>query len=114
MGVEHHHVDLRRSGARWSASSERSRHGCPAADVEPPADPSLLTGRHSGRRPQAGFTEQGFENTTVEPIAAAAGLSRTTFFRYDGAQCVRLGPLPAELAADDRRSGHGQPLPRRQ
>jgi AcrR family transcriptional regulator len=28
------------------------------------------------------FLEQGFEKTTVDQIAAAAGLSRTSFFRY--------------------------------
>jgi AcrR family transcriptional regulator len=32
------------------------------------------------------FLEQGFEKTTVEQIAAEAGLSRTSFFRYFGSK----------------------------
>ena len=40
------------------------------------------------------FLEQGFEKTTVEQIAAAAGLSRTSFFRYFGSkEDVVLGHL---------------------
>jgi AcrR family transcriptional regulator len=40
------------------------------------------------------FLEQGFEQTTVDQIAAEAGLSRTSFFRYFGAkEDVLLGQL---------------------
>jgi mycofactocin system transcriptional regulator len=36
------------------------------------------------------FTEQGFDETTVDQIAAAAGVSRRTFFRYYDAKSAVL------------------------
>ena len=57
-------------------------------DTSPVADPA-----HRGRRPVTSareleliclrlFTEQGYEETTIEHIAAAAGVNRRTFFNY--------------------------------
>lgn len=44
------------------------------------------------------FTAQGFENTTIEQIAAEAGVSERTFFRYYGSKAsVLFGEFEAEV-----------------
>jgi AcrR family transcriptional regulator len=59
----------------------------PAATI-PAAPPSLRDRASRAVRTEVAevalrlFLEQGFEKTTVDQIAAAAGLSRTSFFRY--------------------------------
>jgi AcrR family transcriptional regulator len=76
-----------------------------AATSQPPvasaAAPPTLRGRASRAiRAEVGavamrlFLQQGFDQTTVDQIAAEAGLSRTSFFRYFGSkEDVVLGHL---------------------
>jgi AcrR family transcriptional regulator len=71
----------RTSSARGTARSARSGLSAPS---------SLRERTRAAMRAEVSevafrlFAEQGFDKTTVEQIAAEAGLSRTTFFRYFG------------------------------
>ena len=52
------------------------------------------------------FTDQGFEQTTVDQIATAAGVSRRTFFRYfDSKSDVLWSEFDAEVATRVREAG---------
>lgn len=50
------------------------------------------------------FEQQGFEHTTVDDVAAGAGISRRTFFRYfDSKNEIPWGDFDGELARMRRR-----------
>ena len=50
------------------------------------------------------FERQGFEHTTVDDVASAAGIGRRTFFRYFGSKNeVPWGDFDSELAGMRRR-----------
>jgi AcrR family transcriptional regulator len=60
------------------------------------------------------FIEKGFDGTTVEEIAAAAGISRRTFFHYFDSKDDILLSLQSDVgemfAAEVRRASGGSPF----
>jgi len=79
--------------------------------------PGGPTGPARGRRPATTreevaraaldlFNRQGYDETTVDQIAAAVGVSRRTFFRYfDSKRDVVWGEFDAELVRLERQLG---------
>jgi mycofactocin system transcriptional regulator len=63
-----------------SATQEHAGTERPAA--RPPGRPPRTSARAIELIALELFTQQGFEHTTIDQIAAAAGVSRRTFFRY--------------------------------
>ena len=87
--------------------------------------PGGPTGSARGRRPATTreevaraaldlFNRQGYDETTVDQIAAAVGVSRRTFFRYfDSKRDVVWGEFDAELVRLERQLGsapHDEPM----
>lgn len=65
------------------------------------------------RAAQTLFRAQGFEATTIDQIAAGAGVSRRTFFRHFASKDAVVFPAAEERIARFRqglRAGAGQPL----
>ena len=75
-------------------------------DPQPAADTAARRGRPPGTSRRTLelialrlFTEQGFEETPIEQIAAEAGVSRRTFFRYfDSKASVLWGEFDSEIS----------------
>jgi AcrR family transcriptional regulator len=61
--------------------------------------PAITSARHLAEVAQELFVERGFEQTSIDDITRAAGVSRRTFFRYFSTKAdVLWVETPAELA----------------
>ena len=79
------------------------------ASAAPAGRPRITTRAELEQVAFALFDRQGFEDTTVDDIAAAAGIGRRTFFRYFRSKNdVPWGDFEGEL---DRMRGHLAALP---
>lgn len=83
------HCVKSRSGTIVAMSTQRDRGGRPA----------ITSAHHLAAVAQELFVARGFEQTSVDDIAEAAGVSRRTFFRYFSTKAdVLWVETPAELA----------------
>ncbi|KAA9165580.1 TetR family transcriptional regulator [Amycolatopsis acidicola] len=70
----------------------------PRAEVDRGGRPALTSAHHLADVAQELFLERGFEQTTIDDIARAAGVSRRTFFRYFSTKAdVLWVESPAEI-----------------
>jgi mycofactocin system transcriptional regulator len=82
--------------------------------------PAATSPRELAAAAQRLFLEKGFDETNIEDIAAAVGVSRRTFFRYFPTKAdvlwvessAELARLREDLAADDGAAPYGEVLTR--
>ena len=89
-------------GARMERQLEVRQQGR-VASGDRGGRPAVTSAHELAAVAQRLFIAHGFDETSVDDIATAAGISRRTFFRYFSTKAdVCFADSPAELAAEDR------------